>query len=228
MSGSAELLMTAEFAYNAPVGPMKTVAFVTSKGGVGKTDLLASLAVCATEDGLRVAILDLDPRGDMVAWSELRKGEAPEVVRVDETTFESGLRELRNSGAYDLVMIDTPGEASPRTEAAMRVSDLCLVPTRPNFPDIRAANKTLTLAGRMGRPTTVILNQCLHHPARIEDARKLYTDYGIYCAPAVRQRVDHADAFAAGHGVSEHNAKGSAAEEMRALWVWTRALLWAA
>jgi len=39
---------------------MKTISFISQKGGVGKTTLAIHLAVAFVADGLNVAILDLD------------------------------------------------------------------------------------------------------------------------------------------------------------------------
>ena len=41
--------------------PMKVVAFVTQKGGSGKTTLCVNLAVAAERSGARCLILDMDP-----------------------------------------------------------------------------------------------------------------------------------------------------------------------
>ena len=54
-------------------GSMRTIAFLSQKGGVGKTTLAASLAVAAAGTGERVIALDLDPQASLVSWSERRK-----------------------------------------------------------------------------------------------------------------------------------------------------------
>ncbi len=205
--------------------PSKGVAF-NSKGGVGKTGLVVSIAVCAQQHGLSVCVLDTDPRADASAWAGLRKGHPPTVIVSDETTLATKLRAVRDARTHDLILIDTAGGMSPSTRIIMQCSDLCVVPTRPSFLDVRAANAFLTLAASLDRRCAVILNQCLHHPARIEDARALYAGYGIEAGPAIRFRVDHQDAVAAGLGVTEHNASGAAAKEVQALWLWMRQLLW--
>ena len=52
---------------------MRTVAFLTSKGGAGKTTLAASLAVAAAEAGEKVIALDLDPQESLLRWGKRRE-----------------------------------------------------------------------------------------------------------------------------------------------------------
>ena len=52
---------------------MRTVAFLTNKGGAGKTTLAASLAVAAAEGGEKVIALDLDPQASLLRWGKRRE-----------------------------------------------------------------------------------------------------------------------------------------------------------
>ena len=47
------------------------IAFANGKGGVGKTSLIANLAVRAARDA-HVALLDYDPQQSLARWCELR------------------------------------------------------------------------------------------------------------------------------------------------------------
>ena len=51
---------------------MRTIAFVTQKGGTGKSTLASSLAVAALEAGEKVFIFDLDPQQSLIKWSKTR------------------------------------------------------------------------------------------------------------------------------------------------------------
>ena len=48
---------------------MRKIAFVTQKGGAGKSTLASSVAVAARQAGERVFIIDLDPLQTLVKWS---------------------------------------------------------------------------------------------------------------------------------------------------------------
>ena len=47
---------------------MRAIAFLTQKGGAGKTTLAASLAEMAASTGEKVVALDLDPQLSLVRW----------------------------------------------------------------------------------------------------------------------------------------------------------------
>jgi chromosome partitioning protein len=47
---------------------MRSIAFLTQKGGTGKTTLTASLAVTAAAAGEKVVALDLGSQGSLVRW----------------------------------------------------------------------------------------------------------------------------------------------------------------
>ena len=49
---------------------MRSIAFVTQKGGTGKTTLAASLAEAAAIAGERVIALDLDPQESLCRWGK--------------------------------------------------------------------------------------------------------------------------------------------------------------
>ena len=64
---------------------MHTIAFLTQKGGAGKTTLAASLAVAAAGAGEKVIALDLDSQGSLARWAERRKAaNAANAVVVDD------------------------------------------------------------------------------------------------------------------------------------------------
>ena len=78
---------------------MKTISFISQKGGVGKTTLAIHLAVAFAADGLNVAILDLDPQASAAEWKDFREEEMPGVIAIPSSRLPKVLKELEGRGA---------------------------------------------------------------------------------------------------------------------------------
>jgi chromosome partitioning protein len=200
---------------------MRTIAFATQKGGSGKSTLAIGLAIAAAEDGERVAILDTDPQGTIANWGLRRTNPEPSIVRI-AYAFQVERSQLLAVEGYTLSIIDTAAGADRSlTSAAIRASDLCLVPTRPSVPDIEATHPTLQIIRRFEKPLAFILNQTA---ARYEptDAAAPLQRVGALAFPFIVLRNDHQSAIGAGLGVSEFAPQGKAAAEIRELWMWVK------
>lgn len=201
---------------------MKVIALMTQKGGTGKTTLAASLAVAAQEAGENVFVIDMDPQGSMMNWSERRQAEAPSVDRISPDKLAAALKGLE-AGGYTLAVIDTQGVDSPATAAAMREADLSLIPARPSALDIEAARPTMGALMRLNRQYAFVLNQCpTGRTNRPADASRALSLLGVLALPFIAQRADHQDAIGLGLGVTELDPNSKAAEEINQLWQWAR------
>ncbi len=199
---------------------MKTLAFVTQKGGTGKSSLAVSLAVAAQERGLKVCVIDLDPQGTSRNWFERREAPTPEVATVDASQLTTALSALKRQ-RYDLVILDTPGVDTPATIAAMQAADLCLIPARPSVADIEAARPTVRSLTKLGKAFAFVLNQCPPARAvRTSDAFRALQLAGAVSGISLALRADHVDALADGLGVTERDPHGKAAAEIRNLLTW--------
>lgn len=201
---------------------MKTIAFVTQKGGAGKTTLTASLAIAAEEAGEKVALLDLDPQESLTAWADTRKAETPATDTLDSGMIQrlpEILPKLAEQG-FTLVMLDTAGIDGAGTHLAMQAADMAIIPSRPTTMDIRATKATHEAAVRLGVPFAFVLNQCPPQPnnPRAHEAATGLRMWGVLAEPMMMQRAAHQDAFASGLGVTEYEPEGKAAEEIRWLW----------
>ncbi len=204
---------------------MHTIAFVTQKGGTGKSSLTVSLAVAAQEAGLPAYVLDLDPQATAKAWFERREAAAPEVAQIDIGKIPAALATLRKRGTK-LVLIDTAGVDSPATTAATTAADLCLIPARPSIADIEAARPTVRALTRLGRDFAFVLNQCPPgRSIRTMDAHRVLQLSGAVAGTSIATRADHIDALAQGLGVTERDPEGKAAAEIRELLGWIRTRL---
>ncbi len=66
---------------------METILIAVQKGGASKTTLARNLSVTASQDGLRVLCLDLDPQGSLRAWWEGRDADTPAMLDRDPAPY---------------------------------------------------------------------------------------------------------------------------------------------
>jgi chromosome partitioning protein len=212
---------------------MLAIAFLTQKGGTGKTTLAASLAVTAAQSGERVIAFDLDPQASLARWGE-RRNVAKAAIRVMVEPLERDrLRRLPAIldglalAGFTLAVFDTAGADSAAVQLVTETVDLCLLPSRPSQLDVEATATTFRTAYLAKRNAAFILNQCpaTYRSSRARDAAKGLTGLGVLAEPMVSVRMDYQDALAAGLGVTEYDRSGRAAQEMKLLWSWTRARL---
>lgn len=198
---------------------MRTIAFVTQKGGAGKSTLASSIAVAARRAGERVFIIDLDPIQSLVKWSNARKTTDVPVEHVPPAKLSKALAALEKKGVT-LVVIDAPGADAELSDAAIRAADLCVIPARPNVFDLWASEITRAAVKELKKDYAFLLNQCppAQQNARVELGVQALQAMGVLLTPLVSSRVDYQEAARLGLGVSELNPDGIAAQEMRELW----------
>ncbi|KND59396.1 Chromosome (plasmid) partitioning protein ParA [Candidatus Burkholderia verschuerenii] len=89
------------------------VAFVSQKGGVGKSTLASALAREAAAGGLRVNVADLDTQqGTTVDWHRQRMGAGIEPA-VSVEAFATAGQALAVADRYDIIILDGPARTSP-------------------------------------------------------------------------------------------------------------------
>lgn len=198
---------------------MNVIAFVTQKGGAGKSTLAACLGVAAEAAGEKVFLLDLDPQQSLLGWGKKRQAETPPVDAAAPSKLAEALNALERSG-YTLVILDTAGHDSPAATAAMRGADLCLIPSRPTAFDVMATKPTRDAVDKLSKPYLFILNQCPpgHRGSRALDGQRALEMMGVVAMPPIITRVDFQEAAVQGLGVNEINPGGKAAEEIDGLW----------
>ncbi len=198
---------------------MRTIAFVTQKGGAGKSTLASSVAVAAAMAGERVFIIDLDPLQSLIKWSKMREENNIAVDHVPAGKLSKALEALEKKGVT-LAIVDAPGEDNEQLAAAIRVSDLCIIPSRPNVFDLWASEIMRIKVKEAGKDYAFLLTQCppAQQNSRVEQGAKALQAMGGLLAPLVSARVDYQEAARLGLGVGELRPSGVAAHEMRELW----------
>ena len=196
---------------------MRTIAFVTQKGGSGKSTIASSLAVAAHEMKEKVCVIDMDPQGSLANWGKTRGTGDIEVIASGAARLPALLASLERKG-FTLAILDTPGAEGAASSAAMQVADLNIIPSRPSMFDLWASARTRTALKEIGGDFVFLLNQCppAQQTARVQDGVETL-ERGLI-SPLILTRVDYQESARHGWGVTELNPYGAAAEEMRGLW----------
>jgi chromosome partitioning protein len=201
------------------------VAFVNQKGGVGKTTLALHVAGAWAARGKRVVVLDADPQGSALDWSEQRAREGlPRlfgVLGLARDTLHIEAPEIARDVNH--VVIDGSSRSAALMRSAMLAADLALVPAQPSPFDGWASAETLRLLqeARTFCPRLMarfVLNRCgARAVITRETAEALAKHEPPALASRVGQRVVFADAARAGRLVSEVPRSERAAREITAL-----------
>ena len=197
---------------------MRTLAFVTQKGGSGKSTIASSLAVAAHQTNEKVCVIDMDPQGSLTNWARIRAAGDIEVLASGAARLPALLAALERRGVT-LALLDTPGAEGAASSAAMRVADLNIVPSRPSLFDLWASARARAALEEIGAKFAFVLNQCPPaQTARVQDGVEALEEMGRLISPLILARVEYQDAARRGRGVTELNPSGGAAQEMRGLW----------
>ena len=142
---------------------MQVITIAARKGGSGKTTLATHLSVLAAGEGRPVLLLDTDPQRSLAWWWRLREAETPHLVECEGRDLGKIIEAARREGVHACI-IDTPPHAENSILAAMRVSDLIVIPTRPGPFDLAACASTIEMAAATAKPALTVIN---HAPPRI-------------------------------------------------------------
>jgi chromosome partitioning protein len=112
------------------------IAFISQKGGVGKSTLARALAAVCAQAGLEVVLADLDPRQQtLVQWQKARTAQRVS-PRLSVEPFDDAAEAVERADACDLLILDTPGGVNDDTLAVARVAHLIVQPTGPGLDDL--------------------------------------------------------------------------------------------
>ena len=198
---------------------MNVIAFVTQKGGSGKTTLCVNLAVAAETAGGRCLILDMDPQASAEAWYHDREAASPKLAKLGAAELADAVRLAERQG-FTHVFIDTPGRDEPSVAAAIRIADFCLVPCRPTPADMKATPATIATIKRLAKPAAFVLSQTPPRGFRIKEAEIGLAVLGPVAPVGIVSRSVVQHAQGAGHADNEFEPDGKAAQEIAELWGW--------
>lgn len=182
------------------------IAFVSQKGGVGKSALARTLARDAVAAGLTVKLADLDvQQGTCLDWSRDRNAAGVE-PSVSVESFRSAAAALATRDKVDLLILDGPARTSQATLEIAKVADVVVQPSGPSADDLRPVVRTwreLVAAGVPAVRLAVVLN-CVGSDAEEADARGFLERADVEAlSHALPERIAFRQALNTGRAMTE-------------------------
>lgn len=183
------------------------------KGGSAKTTSAAYLAHEWHRAGHRVLVVDADPQGSALRWSELAEWPIP-ALALPVRDLHRRLPGIVGTG-YDLVVIDTPpmDEAGGIVYSALRASTDVVIPLGPTMVELDRLPPMWSaldeVAPVMDRPpvTGVLLTRTVPRASSTDVVRAAVVESGHRVLTAtVPRREAYAQAYGAPVEPSEHYA----------------------
>lgn len=128
------------------------IAFVSQKGGVGKSTLARALGREAAAGGLRVKVADLDTQqGTTVDWNRARLDAGIE-PSISVESFKTASQALAVADHFDILILDGPARTSQATLDIAKAASLVVQPTGASLDDLRPAVREFHALVKAGIP----------------------------------------------------------------------------
>jgi len=166
------------------------IVLANLKGGTGKTTTAVYLAHVLASQG-RTLLVDADPQGSALSWSETAGALPFPVVAMPVSNLH---RQVESIGrGYDHVVIDTPPGHVAIVTSALRAAELVVVPVQPTVMDVDRLNATMDLIAEVsalhdGLDTRVLLTRVRQGTRSRRDLREVLSEDVTVLATEIPQR----------------------------------------
>ncbi|MCK5665934.1 MAG: ParA family protein [Thiotrichaceae bacterium] len=192
---------------------MKILAFISHKGGTGKSTLSIHLSVAAEQQGLETLLVDLDTISSTASeWASVREQEKPLTITAQLADVQALCEQAENEG-FDLLILDFPPYFSDDVVDALVEADQVVIPVSPRFPELQSLSKYID---SIKHNYSLLLNTCSGE--NTENISKMLRENDLPVSTIKISRLeDFAEALSHGKGVSEFEPNGKAAGEIQQL-----------
>jgi len=197
------------------------VAILNQKGGSGKTTIATNLAHALSLNNLNVALVDSDPQGSARDWNEMNGGTLLPVFGLDRETLPKDIESIKDS--FDYIIIDGAPQISKLAAAAIKASDVILIPCQPSPYDIWACDGLVELIKARqevtgGMPKAAfIVSRAIKNTKLSKEITQALMGYGLpVLSYGTTQRVSYARSASEG-GTVLTIPKSHAAKEINAI-----------
>jgi chromosome partitioning protein len=188
---------------------MTIIAFISQKGGVGKSTLAQALATEASKKKIKILLADCDPQqSTSQRWTKLRKEN--NLSAINSQVFNSVKEIWSLTDKYDLIVIDAPARTSQGTLEIAKHANLIIQPTSATRVDLEPAIREFNSLEKNGIPAkrlVFILNNLIT-PAEEKAVREYLSATNYHCLPySLFARVSYRQAQNEGKAITEVSYK---------------------
>jgi chromosome partitioning protein len=196
---------------------MKRITVAMTKGGVGKSVIASSLAVHATKESDRVAMVDLNgDQGSLTQWWRLRGRPKNPHLFEKPTDLVKDLDAIELDG-WEFCIIDTPPSYSKVVLFSVMVADVVIIPIKASIFDAGALQPILDRCSEFKKPFALVMSDV--------DSKFKSLNAGVMAGLKNRAvledaKISHLQAYAAALNIGKTGAEldDKAAKEIEALW----------
>ena len=179
------------------------LAIVNLKGGTGKTTSAVYLALALSQRG-RTLLIDADPQGSSLSWSEGAREFAVPVVGLPVKDLHKRVEQFAND--YSYIVIDTPPGEIAIVRSALLAADAALLPIPPSLLDLDRLRPTLELLEEVehfnGISIYVLLTRVRRGTKSATAAREVLTELGL---PILDAEIPLLEAYSGSFGLVPDN-----------------------